>query len=583
MSKLQDYFHRIRPVVGNVLQSKSIAIVNPTSSCLISDAFARCGLTKQTFLSSQNITTDDMFTMTYGQEFIGMNSAQALEQVIVAHNSLLPKWDIIDLSNVTTHKLYNALARRKIDLIVGGGSWEDCNLVNQLAVSLKIPAISSCLCQNLSVNGSIFIYHPQLPDAWQMSRNQLFNKKVIDKPTIHQRLMWLEIADIVMNMSKAILFRNSEYERLDIEKLVFQEQRTVILRGTTNWPWQVSYVNPVSGKTFLQSIWTNVQYPTPNPLPLLSDQKVMVVGCGTGSLLVGELPNYFNHLLLADCKPFSIYNPVRQLIGTNDVENELKPFTLQRILTQRLGGDNWEINENNLTKTVSNGQHSISATELRLAESDSQSVKKFTDLLDWFKPNLVVVAMGKTYDDNFTACEILKQRNIKHIIPSAFPGATHFKTIVVDAENTPCYECLQNNLRVDLGAGPKLNSKAREMFYTDPDDPTQPATIFETWPSAHNVLRLTVELATPKEFRSPWFQYHLDLGKNCFVGGNISLPDEDDDKYYVYGVTYPGQVIVYGVEDIAREEDTFVCSCCNRRLNVKYKFDSTERSGDATV
>ncbi len=62
----------------------------------------------------------------------------------------------------------------------------------------------------------------------------------------------------------------------------------------------------------------------------------------------------------------------------------------------------------------------IQPLELKVTDQDQESVETFIKTLDDYKPDLVVVGMGKTYNENFTVCEILKKRGINHVVPSAF-------------------------------------------------------------------------------------------------------------------------------------------------------------------
>jgi hypothetical protein len=570
MNDLNQYFNRIEPIVGDHLRNKSLAIFNPSTSCLAADALARCGLRKQIYFLSSEITCNNPIYFNYRRSNIGLFSGEALKKEIIEHNRLETDWQIEVRKEEDPGDIIAILEDKKVDLLIGGGDLKTCFFINELSVKTNIPAVIFNIFYGSPLNSFIYISHPSMLNDFSEFWNiiQLNNKSTNDYENHY--LKWLEAIDLVMNFSKALLLRGSKHEREDLEEIIFEQKRNLVLRGSNKWPWWIYYVNISEKVDFLKELFSSHYYILPPPTMLLEDKKVMVLGCGTASLLTRELVNCFKNILLLDYKKFSIYNPVRQLIGTDWVEKDLKPFALQQYLGEQLHLESNKLTEGDLLKDLSNEDYSISASELCLKGDDKNSVRKFNELLDYFEPDVVVVGMGRTYDDNFTACEILRKRKIKHIIPSAFPGATHFKVIVVDGEKTPCYECLQNNLRVDVGPVVDLNEESREMFYTNPSDPTQPATIFETWPSVHLLLSLTVELCLDDKFRSKWFRDCLNLEKTCFVGGNISVKD---NGAYAYGIKYPGQVVVYGVHDITRTDDEFTCLVCGKHHKVNNKIN----------
>lgn len=574
---LQQYLNRILPVVGYSLRNKTVAVFNPTITCLVADSLARCGVKNQLFFLNSTVRENDPLTLSYGRKYLGKNSAWALKHELINHNAFETEWQISISASRSAANIARVLTKSQVDLLVGGGDIKTCALLHRLSKQTGIPAIIFMVFENLPINSLVCLVHPDLPDYFPTIVKLIPPEKALSAIPLSYRLNWLETLDLTMNFAKALLLRKTEYERADLEDLFFNQQRMVVLRGQANWPWWVYYLNPLEKIGYLEKVFAAAVYTFPPPVQALAEERVMIIGCGTGSLIIGELPNYFRKILLVDYKKFSIYNPVRQLIGTKQIGKKLKPFVLQELLSLRLRpqGPFGIRNYRRLAKSVDMAGYTISASELCLKESNAASQKKFIALLNWFKPTLAIVAMGKTYNDNFVACEILRKKGIKHIVPSAFPGATHFKNIVVDGLNGPCYECLQNNLPVDIDGAAELNTEAREMFYTDPADPTQPATIIETWPSAHAALRLAVELSLPNDLRPAWLLKLLKEEKTCLVGGNISAQDENENSAYLYGVAYPGQTVVYGVNDIVRTEKTFTCPVCGKSYFVPNQIKST--------
>jgi hypothetical protein len=163
--------------------------------------------------------------------------------------------------------------------------------------------------------------------------------------------------------------------------------------------------------------------------------------------------------------------------------------------------------------------------------------------------------MGRTHDDNFAATSALRRRGIRHITPSAFPGVTHYKHILTDGAEGPCYDCIQGHLpAVDSGAGPALSPAEREMFYGG----SQPATLAETYPSAHSLLRLAVDLALPRGARPGYLLRELGAERPCFVGANRA---EQSGDAWLYGVDRPFGMVTFGVADVARAEKPVRCAC----------------------
>lgn len=577
LQNLTDYFNRIKPIVGETLRNKRVAFFNPTFSCLVADALARCGVTHQWYYLDQPVVPQDAIFMTYDHVPPEPSAAKHLIHAIQQHNNLEQDWHLNVSVTTFLSSMVQELRTNKIDLIVGGGNLGECRLINWVARQANIPAVIFLVFDGLPVNSLVYISHPDLPDNLLAITACLPESKVLSQILLPNRLRWLEVVDLALNFSKALLLRGTPYQRADLEELFFIEQRHVVLRGRFEWPWWVHYLNPATQENYLRKIFSQHFFIPPPPIDLLRQERVMVIGCGTDSLLIGELVNYFRNLLFVDYKAFSIFNPVRQLVGTSWVSDEPKPFVLQKFLAARLDPTGtWDTTQNDLATTMSNGFYSLNAVELCLKSKIPGAVQKFEALLDWFQPTLVIVSMGRARDDNFVACEILRRRGIKHLIPTAFAGATHFETIVVDSQNTPCYECLQGRLRVDVGQGVELSHEISDMLYANPDDPVQPATIVETWPDMHMTLRLALELALPQAARAKWFADCLHTGRTCFVGGNQSVLADTKNGGYTFGVAYPGQVVLYGISDFVGLDTTFTCQVCGQTHQIKYQLKEGE-------
>jgi hypothetical protein len=206
---------------------------------------------------------------------------------------------------------------------------------------------------------------------------------------------------------------------------------------------------------------------------------------------------------------------------------------------------------------------SISGCSLEVSEENEE---KLAELIRWYNPTLAVVGMGRSgaAEPNFIAANLLRKAGIRHIVPSAFPSAAAYKMIVVDGASGACYGCIQHKLVIDAGNAPTLTNAQQRMFYGG----VQPATVFETYPSVHCLLRLCIELCSSG--RRIWFSELLAQEKNCLVGCNRA---EQKDGGWVYGVSMPGQVVAYGTADLAGTREFTQCPSCGRSYSVRHKME----------
>ena len=445
---------------------------------------------------------------------------------------------------------------------MGGSELNDCRRIAFLARLLQIPAVVFSFFPSPEAKSLISLVDPEHGLSYSVF-DDLSASAQIHRP---QHLDFLETSDLAGALAKAILLKNTLFERPDIQEIIYEQGRNNVIRGKESWPWWILYGSQKSAETMVGLIQTSGRVEKekgPDP-----DQRLMFLGCGTASLLAGEAVNYFEALHFVDCKPFSVYNPVRQLASTWDVGKGLKPFVIQDILAKRFPRNEKIIREeSDLGTLLRIGRLKLFASVLQLSEKDLSSLEKFERLLDWFNPTVVVVGIGRPQDDNYAATTILRERGIRHIVPGLFPLAIHFKHIVVDGSSGPCYSCFQSRLPIDTEGAVELSEEQRQMFYGEGsfEEGTQPATIFETLPSVHSALRLAIELSFPEADRSQWFTECLLAEQNCFVGANISIVRDGSS---LYGVGYPGQVVVYSTKDLVGMSENEVCLDCGRKYKI---------------
>lgn len=524
------YYQRVAPVVGESLRRRVVRARGVAGVSRALEALGRTGVTAFSVPAEERET------------------GAALRDALAAHN----RWEKY---RVDVEKFAGDVV-----VALGGPGGAGARALAE-ARQLHAPAVIGWLLDGSYASVARLVFLPEL-DA-DAATAEAIDRRVAEldaAPAADPRLRfldWLDLNGLLLSAASALLVRGTERARPELEAFWRDDRRLLLLHGSVRWPWEVRYPaidHPLS--LDIESI------PPPVRPALMARVRLLLLGCGTGSLFAGEAIRWFRNLVLVDAKPFSAYNPVRQLAGTDHVGGKLKPYALQDVLAARIAPDGGWDDEAAGPITWRRGMgYEIGAAELHLRESEPASVARFEALLDAARPDVAIVAMGRSRDDNFTACAALRRRGIRHVVPTAFPAVTHYKHIVVDGADGPCYECLQNRLPVDASPAPALSDDERALFYGG----TQPATLAETYPSVFSLLRLVVELALPRIVRAPWFQERLAAGSTCFVGANRALQAPADGGW-LYGVGLPHQVVTYGVREARGAVAGERCRTCGRPL-----------------
>jgi hypothetical protein len=558
---MDTFMSRILPVVGTTFTTKRVAFFGVHHTALVMDAFARCGTRRQDIMDGSIISEGDNIAPHLGSEFVGSPAAVAMSSFLQKHQEGEGAWDL-SLGMTTTDALKGSLDG--VDFVIGGGTLAELITLEGAADQMDVEGVFFTILDGVPVSSAVFLKrNGDLPVRRFLDASGKTSEQLDGNDLVKRRIDWLDASDLAMTIAKANLLQDTSYA---CDLSMVDEGRSLILRGTPSWPWTVIPLAPDDPR--IEGLMAKKYVHVPHPVSLLRDGRVLLIGLGTGSLFAGEAVNFFNHLCLVDCKEYSPFNPVRQLPGTASVGHPKASF-LQRLLAHRINhhDDEWkeEIEGSTGLSTLSWGERTLSAVDLAVDDSD-EARGKLEKVIDAFRPTIAVVAMGQTQGENFVACEILKKRGIPTAVPSAFPSATHYQIIVLEhKEGGPCYECVHQKLPVDHGPGPALSAEQREMFYGG----TQPATIFETWPSSHVLLRSVVELALPPAVRSSWFSRLLAEERISLVGCNIA---QQTDGNFLYGCVLPGQVVSYGIPDIVGRDDIDVCSC-GRRNTVTIRLE----------
>ena len=545
-----DYYDRVRPLLGDSFFQSRVCFWGLDFGYLAAEALARTGIRRQTWFDSGEASS--AFCRSLGWQHLGSPRGEALMHHCQARNTLEKGWSLECLP-MDTARLKESFAAAPPDLLVARGD-EHAGEVARAALEHDVPLVMTFTPASSPVG---CVHMAWVPDS-SADRAAVVRAceglaalpgRDLDEETSH--LDGLEARSMALSLAKWILLRGGPDTRPDLEESLVERGRCLVMRGTPEWPWAVRFARPGSGIVSRLQGRARSYHP---PLSLLRDQRLLVFGLGTASLFCAEAGLLFDQMLFVDCKDVSRFNPVRQIYGTDDV-GQPKPEALVRILARRLDpGGQWSTSDEGPITFTRTAQRALGAAQLHISDRRRQSGDRLREVLEQFKPTMAVVGMGRSKDDNFTATAELRRRGILHVTPTAFPSVTHFKHIVTDGLQGPCYDCLQGHLPLDGGAGPTLQPEAREMFYGG----TQPATLAETYPSAHSLLRLVHDLMLPRPARPVYLMRELASERNCFVGSNRV---EETDAGWLYGLDQPFSMVTYGVADLVGAAARRRCAC----------------------
>jgi hypothetical protein len=553
-----DYYVRVRPVVGEILAQRRLAVWDLSFGYLAAEALARTGLRDQLWFDSPGLA-GDAFCRSLGGRHRGRPRANALAEVCREHNHFESSFHLEGRPAELGH-LRRALrgedgARPHLLLAhAGPGAAE----LARAAIDEGIPFVLSRVPRGAAAGAAHLVWLPESAsdlDSVIAAAEELSALPGLDLDELASHVDGLEARSTALALAKWILLRAgpARSARPDLERPLLAEGRNLLLRGDPSWPWAVRFLRPAR-ETVAVLAAGPARFRT--PLGLLRSSRLLVLGLGTGSLFCAEAASFFRTLHGVDCKAVSAVNPVRQIYPTRLIGTG-KGEALTGLLAARLNPEEeWRARERGASiHELGAGDRTLGWSDLRLGGEDPASLDRLREILDELDPSLVIVAMGRSRDDNFVAAEELRRRGILHITPTAFPGVTHYKQILTDRVRGPCYECLQGRLSVDGGAGATLTADEREMFYGG----SQPATLAETYPSAHSLLRLALDLALPPAARPPYLLRELAAERPCFVGANKA--EQVGSGGWLYGCDRPFSMVTYGVEDVASRGLRSRCSC----------------------
>lgn len=555
MSWQDDYFQRVRPVVGEVLRARRVAFWDLGTSYVVAAALAQTGIFRQVYFDEHVVADGEAFARSLGRGTIGAKRTEALQRHICAHNSFEQSW-AFETHPQTLMALQECLREDPPDLLVARLDAQAPALL-EACRDAGIPIVMLHLPDAAVFDSAHLLWHPGAgidADALaDLSKALATHRRLPEDATTH--FLALDAEAMTLGLARWLLAMDRPL-RPDLAAPISEQGKAVLLRGEASWPWAVRFARP---DPRLLTLFAGPPRFRP-PAAFLGRDTVLVLGLGTASLFCAEAGLFARRMVLLDCKEVSTANPVRQVYGTDRI-GQPKGRALAEILAERWGPQaSWQREDAGELTWLRSPEQELAYGELRLSRRERGSLERFRQILDATQPTLALVAMGRSKDDNFLATAELRRRGIRHITPTAFPGVSHFKHIITDGADGPCYDCLQGHLAIDGGVGPTLSADERELYYGG----TQPATLAETLPSATSLLRLGLDLALPSGARPPYLRRELVAERNCFVGAN--RVERSNEGSWLYGVDQPFRLVTYGIEHLVGSRASERCPC--GRVNV---------------
>ena len=120
----QDYYLRVRPVVGQALATKRLAVWGLDLGYLAAEALARTGLRSQSWLAAGE-RAGQAFARSLGQEHRDAPIGTALDGHCRRHNHLESDWSLDSDLPRTTARLVQLLHQDPPDLLLAAAAWHD--------------------------------------------------------------------------------------------------------------------------------------------------------------------------------------------------------------------------------------------------------------------------------------------------------------------------------------------------------------------------------------------------------------------------------------------------------------------------
>lgn len=523
-----ELFARITPIVGDNLTKKHIAIVGE--------------LYKETPQAFQIAT----FTLLEYLVSCGVINFSCLS-LNQKHNPLFTR-SLKTISKRLNLKVKAQVAKNKedlicknLDLIIGTGGYKAYEQTKNLVKASNKQGVFYLLM----ANGSglvIFLTPNKLPDIAEDIFAKFTCKNNNQSNNVFSQL---HLVNIVASYAKGLLLKGTSHARLDIESLV--NSSSFVIVGHPSWPWAIKPMNleelVVFVNSFLEISLSQISQTSNSLFPSMLGKICLVVGLGSlGSVVAKTLSQLGANLVLVDGENVDLANPIRQIYGIDQIGQAKSDACLKEV-----------------SKNIKNTSQKIFSYKLSISPAE-ESILQLESLLAIHNIDVAIVATG-TGNDRIIS-QTLVSKKVPHIVVSCYARARFFEAIVVDAKGGPCFGCLRGHLY--LGKTPSLTPEQRARYISlDHDLAAEPATRIETGRAADLAAHIAYGLLNLD--KTTWLSRALAENKTFFLGGNAS---EQQKSKWVYNIELPGEVRLFGLQDIAGRGDYIECWDCGRKLPV---------------
>ena len=493
---MSDLFARIRPVVGDVLQRRTVAVMGSPAAGVLVEYLAACGVQRWQVLAGSlwmNTVVTDL-RVRYGEGFdISVSAVDSTAEMgdadlalvvdDVALASRLPR-TMLRLAIFTPTRNHPSYAR----LAFPGETFD-------LSTPLDLPSpLEDSIPNEFASNG------------WE----------------------WLTAAPLMALCARALLLRDSEYAMTTWEDAWARGVRAFAV-GDVHTPTSAAWCTPADDAP------STTRYQT----PVQRRGTLLIAGLGSlGSVAARQLAPWVERLVLVDADHVEVSNLVRQDYAHDQV-GEAKAVALAASLSQLPDAE-----------AAIDGEfaHALSAPEIIPVVDALTDDAQVAALMRRYGVTAALVTTGTHAD--FAIARAARAVGIPHVVGRCYARARFWEAILVDgsragAAKGPSYEQVRRAVTVGPTAAPTPEEVA--AYGAVGELAGEPATAMETGWAALWLARLMTQMMTPVALREGWLLARLAADATCFVGGVVV---EIGAEGAAYGVRVPGEVHAWSAAEI---------------------------------
>lgn len=542
-----EYFSRVLPLVGTSLTEQAIAVFGGAFLARTIELLASCGVMR--FCLDNRLPMSNFLRRALGSRDRSGDFPIVMEAYLRHQNGFENRWDF------DPHESPH--------IVLAGGSFETLQDAHAFGQERNIPIIYGALLHG--GRSIVSVCFPGDPFPFP----SMTSDSVVSEISESNYMDWVDLNNQSAHLAKAVMLVGTKWESPDITALLNQNKRMVIT-GHPSWPWPGHFVTTENGSEISGRIPTAQVSKRDASDGRHRNANVLIIGIGSlGSLIADHFRIMGANVIGIDGKDVSLFNPVRQLYPTSSI-GKPKAHELPGILAHRNGVSFKETScgKSDYSVVCANGQR-FTGVAAEIEDSKIGSTA-FTDILETYAPDLVILTTA--HPAEFRMAQILRKRDLPHVLGRCYPRARWFEAIVVDGSRGPCYGCLQGHLYT--GEVPSLTEEELARYDATPQDPSremlaaEPATRIDTARAADAVARIGLELLLPRVRRAAWLERMISEEKTCLIGGNHAEYRHAEEVWSL-GITSPGSAMLYGVESFIgsadeREEECLYCGRMNR-------------------